>query len=139
MTAIPLKENLFKAKIAAVRIAHSGDNSLLPTANTIDFLPATLPLYAEIDFFNIISDYDYTLSVSLITESLHTIPVHATRVNIPAYQMSYKSGTLGKAQGNIDFNIILESEGDYLFLFTFLDISGEVLDTYYQYLTIVKE
>lgn len=139
MTSIPLKPNLFKEKIASVRVAHQGSNSLLQTANTLDFLPSTIHLYAEIDFFNILSDTNYTLSISLITDPLNTTLLHATRVNIPAYQMSYKTGDLGKAQGSVDFNVALEKEGDYLLFFAFQNSNGELLDGYYQYLTISKE
>lgn len=139
MVSYKLKENLFQEKIATVRIAHQGSYSLLQTANTIDFLPANLQLYVEVDFFNIHSDRDYTLIVNLIKKNLDAIPAYTTRVNIPARHLTYKMGGLGKTQGNFDFNIVIEEEGDYVFYFSFNDENNQSLDTYYQYISIIKE
>ena len=50
MVTHKLKDDLFREKIATVRIAHQGSNSLIQTVNTIDYLPANLTLYAEVDF-----------------------------------------------------------------------------------------
>ncbi|QBX08543.1 hypothetical protein JavanS277_0022 [Streptococcus satellite phage Javan277] len=48
-------------------------------------------------------------------------------------------GELGKTQGNFDFNIVIEEEGDYVFYFSFNDENNQSLDTYYQYISIIKE
>lgn len=136
MTSIQLKENLFSEKIGAVRIAHKGSDSLLHTLYNIDFLPTTISLYAEIDFFNIKSNTDYILLVSLYHENLESNPVHATKVNMPQEQLLFSKNNVGKAQGNIAFDIVVQNPEDVLLLFTFLSPNGIELDSYYQYLSI---
>lgn len=139
MVTHKLKDDLFREKIATVRIAHQGSNSLIQTVNAIDYLPANLTLYAEVDFFNILSNYSYTLSVDLIKHTFETIPSYVTRVNIPTHQLSYKVGQLGKTQGSFDFNIVIEDEGDYAFIFSLKNEKGQVLDIYHQFISISKE
>lgn len=139
MAKLELKKNLFSEKIAAVRIAQKGTDSILHTLNNIDYLPTTISLYSEIDFFNIKGNTDYLIHISLLSEEngdIQNFPVHAARVNIPSDQLILPKDNIGKAQGNLEFGIVTESENDYLLLFTFYSQNGEMLDSYYQYLSI---
>ncbi|MTB64118.1 hypothetical protein GGG87_03760 [Streptococcus sp. zg-86] len=138
MTSIPLKENLFREKMTAVRIVHAETGQLLGSANSMDFYPNTLSLFAIVDFFKIKPRTNYVLTVTVILPENGANLLYATRVNLEEEKINYRDEQgYGLANGSFDFQLSLNTKTDCLLLFSLIDEEGNELDTAYNYFKFI--
>lgn len=138
MTAYEMKPNPFNEKMTAIKLVDMRTGIPLGTVNNIDFYPASIPIMAFFDFFNIRPDVDYVLTVTAFFPDGTNYPVHATRVNIPEDKFIQLNNGYGKVSGNFTFNFTIEKPSDYFFFFLLIDQNENNSDSFYSYHTFGK-
>lgn len=134
MTSIPMKPNLFQEKMTGLKLLNQSTGQFLGSLNNLDLYPASLPVIADIDFFNLKANTNYILTVTAHFPDGTNYPVHATRVNIPEENLSFKTSEgYGKANGNFLFNLTLNNPSDMLLYFILIDETGAPVDDVYSY------
>lgn len=129
-----MKPNLFKEKMTSLKLLNQSTGQLLSSLNNLDLYPASLSVIVDVDFFNLKANTDYILTVTAYFPNGTNYPVHATRVDIPEENLSFKtSDGYGKANGNFIFNLTLNSPSDVLLYFILMDENGVPVDDVYSY------
>lgn len=132
------KINLFKEKMTAIRIAQAESGQLLGTVTNFDSFPGSTKLVVFLDFFNLVPDRTYILSVDVFFSSGKNYPVHATRINIPQSEFIDLKNGYGKATGHFDFSFTIQSPSDFCFYFNLSDENGNRLDESYSYHSFIE-
>nr|DAV09609.1 MAG TPA: hypothetical protein [Caudoviricetes sp.]DAV23063.1 MAG TPA: hypothetical protein [Caudoviricetes sp.] len=131
----------FNEKITNLKLRHLEGNQLLTLVSSLEEFPASLPLVAEIDLFNIKADHKYQIQVLSIGESqLDEQLIHVTNVFIPREEFVIYKENYGFTSGNFSFNLTAKKGGDYRISFRFYDVKlQKVLDEIHQYIYLNKE
>ncbi|MCB2846577.1 hypothetical protein K3N62_03600 [Streptococcus dysgalactiae subsp. dysgalactiae] len=130
----------FREKIAQLRLFDQNSMQEMPVEGTIDLVPSTVTLVAEISLFNVIPNKDYLVFVKVKTETSESdILVHATKVNLPKGNFfSIDSDGFGNATGNFSFNFTITKDKNYQISFQLLDASQDkIYDEHKQYFRFV--
>ncbi|WP_449452277.1 hypothetical protein [Streptococcus suis] len=134
MVLLPMKSNLFTEKMTALKIINLESGQLLGSLNNLNMYPTSVPLAAEMDFFNVRPNTNYILTVNVYFPDGSNYPVHATRVNIPSENLSFLTPeNYGKANGSFIFNLTLNYPSDLFLHFVLINEMGESVDDIYSY------
>ena len=133
------KINPFKEKMTSIRIIQPESGQLLGTVTNLDLFPGSTNLIAFLDFFNLVPDKTYILSVNAYFPDGVNYPVHATRINIPQSEfIDFKDG-YGKATGHFEFSFTIRFPSNFYFYFNLSDEDGNQLDEAYSYHSFIKQ
>ena len=127
------KPSPFKEKMTSIKIVQPDSSQLLGTVTNFDLFPGSTGLIAFLDFFNLVPDKTYILSVDAYFQNGTHYPVHATRINIPKSEFIDLKDNYGKATGHFEFNFTIQLPSDFYFYFNLSDEEGNQLDEAYSY------
>lgn len=133
------KPSPFKEKMTSIKIVQPDSGQLLGTVTNFDLFPGSTGLVAFLDFFNLVPDKTYVLSVDAYFQNGTHYPVHATRINIPKSEFIYLKDNYGKATGHFEFNFTIQLPSDFYFYFKLSDEEGNQLDEAYSYHSFIKQ
>jgi hypothetical protein len=133
------KPSPFKEKMTSIKIVQPDSGQLLGTVTNFDLFPGSTGLVAFLDFFNLVPDKTYVLSVDAYFQNGTHYPVHATRINIPKSEFIDLKDNYGKATGHFEFNFTIQSPSDFYFYFNLSDEEGNQLDEAYSYHSFIKQ
>ncbi|MFS9132288.1 hypothetical protein QM915_00195 [Streptococcus infantis] len=132
------KPSPFKEKMTSIKIVQPDSGQLLGTVTNFDLFPGSTGLVAFLDFFNLVPDKTYVLSVDAYFQNGTHYPVHATRINIPKSEFIDLKDNYGKATGHFEFNFTIQLPSDFYFYFNLSDEEGNQLDEAYSYHSFIK-
>ena len=132
------KPSPFKEKMTSIKIVQPDSGQLLGTVTNFDLFPGSTGLVAFLDFFNLVPDKTYVLSVDAYFQNGTHYPVHATRINIPKSEFIDLKDNYGKATGHFEFNFTIQLPSDFYFYFNLSDEEGNQLDEEYSYHSFIK-
>lgn len=133
------KPSPFKEKMTSIKIVQPDSGQLLGTVTNFDLFPGSTGLVAFLDFFNLVPDKTYVLSVDAYFQNGTHYPVHATRINIPKSEFIDLKDNYGKATGHFEFNFTIQLPSDFYFYFKLSDEEGNQLDEAYSYHSFIKQ
>ncbi|RSI80751.1 hypothetical protein D8852_05175 [Streptococcus mitis] len=133
------KPSPFKEKMTSIKIVQPDSGQLLGTVTNFDLFPGSTGLVAFLDFFNLVPDKTYVLSVDAYFQNGTHYPVHATRINIPKSEFIDLKDDYGKATGHFEFNFTIQLPSDFYFYFNLSDEEGNQLDEAYSYHSFIKQ
>ena len=133
------KPSPFKEKMTSIKIVQPDSGQLLGTVTNFDLFPGSTGLVAFLDFFNLVPDKTYVLSVDAYFQNGTHYPVHATRINIPKSEFIDLKDDCGKATGHFEFNFTIQLPSDFYFYFNLSDEEGNQLDEAYSYHSFIKQ
>ena len=133
------KPSPFKEKMTSIKIVQPDSGQLLGTVTNFDLFPGSTSLVAFLDFFNLVPDKTYILSVDAYFQNGTHYPVHATRINIPKSEFIDLKDDYGKATGHFEFNFTIQLPSDFYFYFNLSDEEGNQLDEAYSYHSFIKQ
>lgn len=137
MVYIPLKENVFKEKIGNVIIKKRNSEKQLNTLIVSENYPITLALTAQVEFFNIIPQKMYQLTISSIEPGKNDSEF--ATVITPKYSEMLLDAKeeYGKTVGMFDFSVTKEKPGDKLIQINLINLSDNntLVDQFYVYYT----
>lgn len=133
------KPSPFKEKMTSIKIVQPDSGQLLGTVTNFDLFPGSTGLIAFLDFFNLVPDKTYILSVDAYFQNGTHYPVHATRINIPKSEFIDLKDNYGKATGHFEFNFTIQLPSDFYFYFNLSDEEGNQLDEAYSYHSFIKQ
>lgn len=133
------KPSPFKEKMTSIKIVQPDSGQLLGTVTNFDLFPGSTGLVAFLDFFNLVPDKTYVLSVDAYFQNGTHYPVHATRINIPKSEFIDLKDNYGKATGHFEFNFTIQLPSDFYFYFNLSDEEGKQLDEAYSYHSFIKQ
>lgn len=133
------KPSPFKEKMTSIKIVQPDSGQLLGTVTNFDLFPGSTSLVAFLDFFNLVPDKTYILSVDAYFQNGTHYPVHATRINIPKNEFIDLKDGYGKATGHFEFNFTIQLPSDFYFYFNLSDEEGNQLDEAYSYHSFIKQ
>lgn len=133
------KPSPFKEKMTSIRIVQPDSGQILGTVTNFDLFPGSTGLVAFLDFFNLVPDKTYIISVDAYFQNGIHYPVHATRINIPKSEFIDLKDDYGKATGHFEFNFTIQFPSDFYFYFKLSDEEGNQLDEAYSYHSFIKQ
>ena len=133
------KPSPFKEKMTSIKIVQPDSGQLLGTVTNFDLFPGSTGLVAFLDFFNLVPDKTYVLSVDAYFQNGTHYPVHATRINIAKSEFIDLKDNYGKATGHFEFNFTIQLPSDFYFYFKLSDEEGNQLDEAYSYHSFIKQ
>lgn len=125
--------------MTSIKIVQPDSGQLLGTVTNFDLFPGSTGLVAFLDFFNLVPDKTYVLSVDAYFQNGTHYPVHATRINIPKSEFIDLKDDYGKATGHFEFNFTIQLPSDFYFYFNLSDEEGNQLDEAYSYHSFIKQ
>ena len=133
------KINPFKEKMTSIRIVQPESGQFLGTVTNFDLFPGSTNLITFLDFFNLVPDKTYILSVNAYFQDGINYPVHATRINIPQNEFIDLKDGYGKATGHFEFSFTIRFPSNFYFYFNLSDEDGNQLDEAYSYHSFIKQ